>query len=63
MISFLRMFTTTRIFIFMLIEVAKDLTSFIVVLVLFLCAFATSNSIIETTETIGFSNFIVDLSD
>lgn len=56
MISFLRMFKTTRIFIFMLLEVVHDLVGFLVVLFLFLCAFATSHSILDA----GTSAFLKD---
>ena len=47
MISFLRFFSTTRIFIFMLIEVINDMAGFMIILCLFLAAFA-SIKLLET---------------
>ena len=53
MISFLRMFKTTRIFIYMLLEVLVDLVGFLVILVLFLGAFTTSRSILDVRNELS----------
>jgi len=45
-ISFLRLAKATRIFIFMLIEVIQDLTTFVIILLFFLFGFGTSSSIL-----------------
>ena len=46
-ISFLRLFKASRIFIFMLVEVLKDLASFFFLLLFFVISFATSFSIMQ----------------
>lgn len=57
------MFKTTRVFIFMLLEVIDDMSGFLIILALFLSAFATSSNILDIKEGVTYKTIFSNLGN